>query len=134
MNSRHVAVALIELPSKIHMSDPRYGGAIITNPGMHEFLHDGARHLLTGHQSGQGELGINLARAQGYNIQIIVDSPASPDDTRATDLTNKSFDTLSFDPRDIGFTKLSFICFPDAAQRMIWVIDSDAEQLLEVLV
>ncbi|TGO09418.1 hypothetical protein BTUL_0166g00160 [Botrytis tulipae] len=109
---RRVAIALIKLPSKVHASDPRHGGSIIINPG------------------GPGGSGINLSRNQARHLQTIVDSPSNPDDTSNTETTNKYFDIVSFDPRGTGFTTPSFICFPDAAQRMNWNIASDAEGLL----
>ncbi|TGO55096.1 hypothetical protein BOTNAR_0252g00160 [Botryotinia narcissicola] len=103
---------LIKLPSKVHASDPRHGGSIIINPG------------------GPGGSGINLARNQARHLQTIVDSPSNLDDASSTETTNKYFDIVSFDPRGTGFTTPSFICFPDAAQRMNWNIASDAEGLL----
>ncbi|TGO52603.1 hypothetical protein BCON_0138g00210 [Botryotinia convoluta] len=111
-DSRRVAVALIKPPSRVHASDPRHGGSIIINPG------------------GPGGSGINLARNQARHLQTIVDSPSNPDDTSRTEVTNKYFDIVSFDPRGTGFTTPAFICFPDAAQRMNWNIASDAEGML----
>lgn len=79
---------------------------------------------------GPGGSGINLAKNQARHLQTIVDSPSTPDDTSNAEATRKYFDIVSFDPRGTGFTTPSFICFPDAAQRMNWNIASDAEGLL----
>ncbi|TGO38659.1 hypothetical protein BHYA_0070g00300 [Botrytis hyacinthi] len=82
------------------------------------------------YRSGPGGSGINLARNQARHLQTIVDFPSTPDDSSNAEATNKYFDIVSFDPRGTGFTTPSFICFPDAAQRMNWNIASDAEGLL----
>lgn len=86
--------------------------------------------MLISFQGGPAGSGINLARLHGRNLQTIVDSSMSPKDDIDTGHIHKYFDIISFDPRGIGHTTPTFICFPDAVKRMEWEIASDAEGLL----
>ncbi|KAJ6006149.1 hypothetical protein N7451_004093 [Penicillium sp. IBT 35674x] len=102
-----VAVALIRLPAKVDVSDPRYGGSILVNPG------------------GPGGSGVNLVRLHGENLQTIIISPPSPNESES-----KYFDIVAFDPRGVGFTTPSFTCFANAQQRLLWQIASSTDGLL----
>ncbi|KAJ5619144.1 hypothetical protein N7510_003128 [Penicillium lagena] len=110
-DSQRVAIALIRLPAKVDVSDPRYGGPILINPG------------------GPGGSAINLARLHGTNLQKIVDSPLSPDDAEST-WADKYFDIIAFDPRGVGFTTPPFTCFANSQQRLLWQVASETDGLL----
>ncbi|KAJ5546570.1 hypothetical protein N7494_004155 [Penicillium frequentans] len=102
-----VAVAVIRLPAKVDVSDPRYGGSVLVNPG------------------GPGGSGVNLVRLHGDNLQTIIDSPLSSNDSES-----KYFDIVAFDPRGVGFTTPSFTCFANSQQRLLWQIASNTDGLL----
>ncbi|KIM93355.1 hypothetical protein OIDMADRAFT_106925 [Oidiodendron maius Zn] len=109
-SAARAAVAIVKLPAQVDVNDPRYGGSILINPG------------------GPGGSGVNLALLHGRNIQRIVDSPISPDESLANG--EKYFDIIGFDPRSVGFTTPSFTCFSDPQQRRSWQIASEADGLL----
>ncbi|KAJ5656089.1 hypothetical protein N7507_008039 [Penicillium longicatenatum] len=125
-----VAVALIKIPAKVDVSDPRYGGSVLINPGIHyaRILHNGWHdNSKPGVSGGPGGSGVNLARLHGKNIQTIIDSPLSPDDPESK--FEKYFDIVAFDPRGVGFTTPSFTCFVNSQQRLFWQIASATDGL-----
>ncbi|KAI4591487.1 hypothetical protein KJ359_013322 [Pestalotiopsis sp. 9143b] len=92
-DSPRAAVAVIKLPAKVPVTDPRYAGPVITNPG------------------GPGESGVYQVLAEGRHLQTIVDSPGE---------AGRYFDILSFDPRGVNNTTPPLRCFPDAFNRQAW--------------
>lgn len=103
-------IAIIRLPAQVPVTDPRYGGAIIINPG------------------GPGESGVNEVLTRGKLFQSIADN-------RNVSLTvsdgQKYFDLVSFDPRGINNSTPHLQCFPDAMARRVWEAQASAEGLLE---
>ncbi|TEA19238.1 putative hydrolase [Colletotrichum sidae] len=93
-NPAKVAVALIKVPAKVPVTDPRYGGAIILNPG------------------GPGNSGVAHLLRQGRYIQGIVDAPG-PEKTSDVDTDAKYFDIIGFDPRGVNNTTPHLKCFPN---------------------
>ncbi|CAD0107862.1 unnamed protein product [Aureobasidium uvarum] len=88
-DNRTVQIALIKLPASVPVTDSRYGGAVILNPG------------------GPGGSGVKT------NTQTI--ASAGPD---ADEKTAKYFDIISFDPRGVKHTTPSFRCFPHFLERL----------------
>lgn len=99
-DSPRAAVAVIKLPAKVPVTDPRYAGPVITNPG------------------GPGESGVYQVLAEGRHLQTLVDSPGSG--SRDEYEGGRYFDILSFDPRGVNNTTPRLRCFPDAFNRQAW--------------
>lgn len=104
-----VSIAITKLPAVVPVSDPRYGGPILINPG------------------GPGGAGADFALAAGKALQQIVDSDdppsiASPD--------AKYFDIIGFDPRGIGSTKPVAECMQDRPSVWSWDLRESSEGLL----
>jgi pimeloyl-ACP methyl ester carboxylesterase len=104
-----VALAIIRRPARVPLNSPYHGGAIITNPG------------------GPGGSGVAQQLSMGHYIQTIVDAERAPEVAEDGD---KYFDIISFDPRGVNHTTPTISCFPDAASRQRWDLQTTAEGLL----
>ncbi|KAG9238208.1 TAP-like protein-domain-containing protein [Amylocarpus encephaloides] len=106
-DSPDIVLAVIRLPARVSVHDPRYGGAIITNPG------------------GPGGSGVHSLLSDRRSIQSIVDSPLP-----LAEGEGSYFDIISFDPRGINNTTPSFLCHRGALERYVWDAQTQAEGLL----
>lgn len=108
------AVAVIKLPAKVPVTDPRYGGAIIVNPG------------------GPGESGVYQVLSDGVSLQALVDSDEDlhTGNASASEPQGKYFDILSLDPRGVNNTTPHLRCFPDAFHQQVWQLLSPDYGLL----
>ncbi|KAJ6084640.1 hypothetical protein N7486_011440 [Penicillium sp. IBT 16267x] len=107
-----VAIAIVRLPAKVPVTDLRYGGPVILNPG------------------GPGGSGVSLVLEDGKNVQKVVDFQKSPEDTEAQSRA-KYFDVVSFDPRGVNNTTPPFSCFANSEARRAWKLQSDTEGNLD---
>jgi pimeloyl-ACP methyl ester carboxylesterase len=103
-NGPRAAIAIIKLPAKVPVTDPRYGGPVILNPG------------------GPGESGIYQVLSDGKHLQTILDSPVPPFGSGSTLSDGKYFDIVSFDPRGVNNTTPRLRCFPDAFNQQAWLL------------
>lgn len=106
-------IAVIKLPAKVPVTDPRYGGPIIANPG------------------GPGESGVYQVLTDGSSLQTVVDSNIMPEaESKGAESDAKYFDILSFDPRGVNNTTPRLQCFPDAFNQQVWQLQSPDYGLL----
>ncbi|KAJ5503690.1 Peptidase S33 tripeptidyl aminopeptidase-like C-terminal [Penicillium fimorum] len=108
---RTFALAVVRLPAKVPVTDPRYGGAVLINPG------------------GPGGPGTMQAFVAGRNLQLIIDAEADPHET-GEESDNKYFDIIGFDPRGVGSTTPPVMCFPDPVSQRNWELQVSAEGML----
>ncbi|RVX74486.1 hypothetical protein B0A52_01612 [Exophiala mesophila] len=104
-----IAIAIIRQPAKVHVSDPRYGGAILVNPG------------------GPGGSGVAKVLYHGELIQQVVDSDRTLNESHDSD---KYFDIIGFDPRGVNHSTPVLSCFQDNFARQVWNLQSEAEGIL----
>ncbi|CAG8893419.1 unnamed protein product [Penicillium egyptiacum] len=112
---RTFALAVVRLPAKVPVTDPRYGGAVLINPG------------------GPGGPGTMQAFEAGRNLQLIIDAEADPKETgeeTGEETGNKYFDIIGFDPRGVGSTTPPVMCFPDPVSQANWELQVSAEGML----
>ncbi|KAF2164862.1 hypothetical protein M409DRAFT_67582 [Zasmidium cellare ATCC 36951] len=103
-----IAVALIRLPAKVPVTDPRYGGPILINPG------------------GPGGSGVERLLEAGVSLQNLADAERDPAHSLPDD---KYFDMIGFDPRGINHTTPTITCFPDSISRQAWNLQVETEGL-----
>ncbi|EUC48783.1 hypothetical protein COCMIDRAFT_2439 [Bipolaris oryzae ATCC 44560] len=104
-----VSIAITKVPAVVPVSDPRYGGPILTNPG------------------GPGGAGAAFALTAGKALQLLVDSD-DPPNVASSDA--KYFDIIGFDPRGIGRTEPAARCMPDRPSAWSWNLREADEGLL----
>ncbi|KAF4181789.1 hypothetical protein CNMCM8927_002666 [Aspergillus lentulus] len=110
---RQMAIAIARLPAKVPVTDSRYGGAVLINPG------------------GPGGSGVGQALMFGRDMQMIVDAetdPALP--TKTAHLSARYFDIIGFDPRGVNNTTPGFSCFPNLFSQRNWELQAEADGML----
>ncbi|KAG9672194.1 hypothetical protein KCU99_g2542, partial [Aureobasidium melanogenum] len=95
VNNRTVQIALIKLPASVPVTDSRYGGAVVFNPG------------------GPGSSGVQLIYSSGEEFQTQISAGSKADNKTA-----KFFDVISFDPRGVSYTSPTYHCFPSFIEEM----------------
>ncbi|KAL5358532.1 hypothetical protein BJX96DRAFT_182966 [Aspergillus floccosus] len=98
-----VALAVINRPARVPVTDPRYGGPVIINPG------------------GPGESGVYQVLSDSAALQTVLDSP---------DEQGKHYDIVSFDPRGVNNTTPRLRCFRDAFAQQAWQLGGPDDGLL----
>ncbi|KAF2172230.1 hypothetical protein M409DRAFT_62985 [Zasmidium cellare ATCC 36951] len=88
-----IGLAVIRRPAAVPVTDPRYGGAVLLNPG------------------GPGGSGIGMALGAGGKIQKFIDSQ-----------DGKFFDIVSFDPRGVGASSPQMRCVKDDCEAKSWLL------------
>lgn len=102
---RRAAIAVIRLPAKVPPTHPKYGGAILINPG------------------GPGGSGVHMATDRGKALQKVVDMGRDP---ALEDVDGLFYDIIGFDPRGVNNTTPSPSCFPDDMSRQFWQVAREA--------
>ena len=95
----HAAVAIIKLPAQVPVTDARYGGPVLLNPG------------------GPGESGIYQVLSDGKSVQAVLD--AAPSSSNRQDA--RYFDIMSFDPRGVNNTTPGLRCFSNTGEQLTWL-------------
>ncbi|KAJ5697035.1 hypothetical protein N7536_007447 [Penicillium majusculum] len=108
---RTFSLAVVRLPAKVPVTDPRYGGAVLINPG------------------GPGGPGTMQAFVAGRDLQLIIDAEAGPEET-GEESGNRYFDIIGFDPRGVGSTTPPVMCFPGPVSQRNWELQVSAEGML----
>jgi pimeloyl-ACP methyl ester carboxylesterase len=110
-SKNRAAVAIARLPAKVPITDPRYGGAILINPG------------------GPGGSGVNALLRFGKEVQTQADAGSEPK-SAAGDESGLYFDIIGFDPRGINNTVPHGSCFPDDTSREMWLLQKEAQGII----
>ena len=104
-----VALAIIKMPAKVSVTDPRYGGVVLINPG------------------GPGGSGTNFVFRYGKQIATVLDPKSSLDNVKSSSFSDDLyFDILGWDPRGVNLTTPRFYCFQDSLVRKAWAAQSAA--------
>ena len=102
-------MAIAKLPAKVAVTDKRYGGPILLNPG------------------GPGGSGTQFALLAAKSIQYIVDATSNP---ASAGKDARFFDIIGFDPRGIGETEPLATCISDPAAAWSWKLREIEEGIL----
>ncbi|KAL9054762.1 MAG: hypothetical protein Q9162_003960 [Coniocarpon cinnabarinum] len=105
-----VALAVIRVPAKVPVTDPRHGGAVVIQTG------------------GPGGSGVDFLRKGGREHQTLIDAAFDPDSPEGKDENARFFDLLAFDPRGIKRSTPFHTCFRDPHVRLEW--DTHAADLV----
>lgn len=93
-----VTLALVRKPAAVPVTHPKYGGAVILNPG------------------GPGAHGVQFMLRVGEQLSNLLDAPADDDE-------GKHFDLISYDPRGIGLSTPKLACFSaNSIMEQVWSI------------
>lgn len=103
---KKLSLAVVRKPAAVPVTDPRYAGALIVNPG------------------GPGGSGIEYVVGAWKMLRHSVDSLDSDDPN------GQYFDILSFDPRGVGFSTPNVHCFTDPALDQAWQLRIMEEGIL----
>ncbi|KAJ5641642.1 hypothetical protein N7490_005642 [Penicillium lividum] len=109
--TRKFVLAIVKIPAKVPVGDPRYGGAMLINPG------------------GPGGSGTLQASLSGRNLQTIVDAEMDPDSGLGGS-EDRYFDVIGFDPRGVGHTTPAVTCFPNQNSQRNWELVVEAEGMI----
>lgn len=104
-NGSRVNIAIIRYPAPIPVTDPRYAGAVLINPG------------------GPGGSGVVTVLGYGERLSKIV----NPESSLALDSDAKFYDIISWDPRGVNNTTPKLDCFPNSVASDIFNYQSEAE-------
>ncbi|KAK7522900.1 uncharacterized protein IWZ02DRAFT_450788 [Phyllosticta citriasiana] len=107
-----ISLAVAVLPAKVPITDPRYGGPLLVNPG------------------GPGGSGVDLVLETGHSIQNMVDSPLDPAAATTNATAAKYYDIVGFDPRGVGHSSPGAHCFEAGSIRESWELRLDAQGIL----
>ena len=91
-----ISLAIVKLPAVVPVSDPRYGGPVLINPG------------------GPGGSGVILALWAGKTFQSVIDAHTFADED------GKFYDIIGFDPRGVGLSEPTPRCFSDDGLARSW--------------
>jgi len=122
LTDNRVSIAVAKLPAKVNVTDPRYSGAILLNPGMYNqlwilFVACFTRQTTYKLQSGgPGGSGVDFLLRNGKSIQTIADSDEEVLRSEPASSSAKYYDIISWDPRGINHTTPAIHCFPDVVQ------------------
>ncbi|RAL10152.1 putative proteinase [Aspergillus homomorphus CBS 101889] len=110
---QRLAIAITRLPAKVPVTDPRYGGAVLINPG------------------GPGGSGVAEVLLDGRNLQAIMDAETDLSvEPRGEYVRDKYYDVIGFDPRGVNNTTPGFSCFPNIFAQRNWELQVAAEGML----
>ncbi|GIZ44686.1 hypothetical protein CKM354_000787700 [Cercospora kikuchii] len=87
-------MAIVRLPAQVAVTDPRYGGPVLVNPG------------------GPGASGVEYALRHGQAIQVQIDAAFSYNSSTyvAPEKSAKYFDIIGFDPRGVNHSTPYHTC------------------------
>lgn len=88
-----ISLAVVKKPAIVDITDPRYGGAVLLNPG------------------GPGGSGVKFVVQTGHQIRATLDSK-----------NGKLYDIISFDPRGVGDSSPSVRCFQNSEFAQSWAV------------
>lgn len=104
----NAAIAIIRLPAQVNVTDLRYGGAILINPG------------------GPGESGVLQALNSAQSFQTIFDAAYinGSDSYLSNNTDAKYFDIIGFDPRGVNNSTPFVSCFATESEYLSWSLQT----------